>query len=375
MTTITSGDIAEAVAELSALSAVPETDIWAKVGSCCAGCQTGAIAEIAGRLGLTPAPDAGQAVIVPALDGSYVELAGGSAPRFRKHLLTLGPLRHPKTGQMLQLGEDFWQQLKRNFDSGVVPHPAVPLADAQNRHTEDPLANAGQIVGLERQGNKIYSVIEVRRPEVAEGIRNKTLLGASAFLNLNYRDTRSGESVGPALLHHCITNREYVLDLEPYEEIAASTSPGREVVGLTAAAPAAATPGRAYATMAHTLDITWDDLDARIVRFAGLPSRIKGQTVTHDFSDDDDPTDTGNPSRGGEVHPEIARIMREHNGGPLGQLFGGEQPQSGGRRITPKVRSRNRVTPASGSSVLAAMSVPSAPHGSSGGTYSPYLGL
>ena len=464
-------------------------------------------------------------------------------------------------------------------------------------------------------------------PEVAAGIRNKTLLGASAFLNLDYRDTWSGESVGPALLHHCITNREYVLDLEPYEEIAASASPGREVLMLTAAAPAAATPSREY-TMAQTADITWDDLDARITLFAGLtgyageatgltsadtdvarylamcgqparvadlrpaspltdirnavdeladrrgydrsafglsraldelidakaatlpldlgdelkmamneaddlalasgyalpdygdkpklpcdspelvrsswvalhrhykhrlsaadfadaraelldaaarfgfalddstgsldpdgtpavaasfarmpltaaadevdrylamtghrvprrslgspadlrlagaagggaspyvpdwtsqadvneaariaqrqagtgyfgkkPNRIKGQALTHDFSDQDDPTATANPSRGGDVHPEVARLMAEHNGGPLGQIFGSEQPQTGNRKITPKVRSRNKVNPACGSSRLAAMSVPSAPSSFSASAYTPYLGL
>lgn len=67
--------------------------------------------------------------------------------------------------------------------------------------------------------------------------------------------------------------------------------------------------------------------------------------------------------------------MAEHNGGPLGQLFGGEKPRSGSRRIAPKVRSGNRVTPSSGISVLAAMSAPSAPPGGFGTYISPYLGL
>jgi hypothetical protein len=626
MTTITSSDVAEAVAELSACSTLTEAEIWSEVGQCCTGCQAQAIGGIAGQFGLTSAPDAGQAAIVPASDGTYVELAGGSAPRFRKHLLTLGPLIHPKTGETLQLGEDFWQQIKRNFDAGVVPRPAVPLADAKNRHTEDPLANTGQIVGLERQGSKVYSVIEVRRPEVADGIRNGTLLGASAFLNLDYTDTRTGQKVGPALLHHCITNRPYVVDLEPYQEIAASASPGSQVLMLTAPGAPAATPIRGYPKMPQTLEITWDGLDERLRRFADLTgyagettgltstdtdvarylamcgqparvadlrpaspvteirnaveelaaqrgydrgafglsralddliemkaatlpldlgdelrmamsggddlalagayalpdfgdkpklpcdspelvrsswaalhrhykcrlsaedfadarsalldaadgfgfslndstgspdpggtpavaatygqmplsaaadevdrylamtgqsvaarsvgnpadlrlagaagsaygssyapdwtsqadvneagriaqrqastgffskaaSRVKGQSVTRDFSDEDDPAATANPSLGGQVHPEVARLMREHNNA-LGQAFGGEAPQTGSRKITPKVSSRNRVNPASGSSVLAAMSAPSAsPHGSFS---SPYLGL
>ncbi|HVB42015.1 MAG TPA: hypothetical protein VNF47_04830 [Streptosporangiaceae bacterium] len=270
MTTIASADITEAVVELSARSPLTEAEIWAEAGHCCTDCQVRAIAGMAAGLALTSTPDAGQAVIVPALDGSYVEMAGGSSPRFRKHLLTLGPLIRPKTGEKLQPGEDFWQTVKRNFDAGVVPHPAVPLADRANSHTEDPLANTGQIVGLERQGNKVYSVIEVRRPDVADGFRNRTLLGASAFLNLDHTDTRTGRKVGPALLHHCITNRPYVVDLEPYEEIVAVTAGSRDCLMLTAASAPATMPSKEYATMPQTQEITWDDLGTRIARFGEL---------------------------------------------------------------------------------------------------------
>jgi hypothetical protein len=109
--------------------------------------------------------------------------------------------------------------------------------------------------------------------------------------------------------------------------------------------------------------------------FGRKTGRVKGQTLTHDFSDQDDSTATANPPRGGDVHPEVARLMAEHNGGPLGQIFGGEQPQTGNRKITPKIRSRNRVSPACGSSALAAMSFPTATPGLSASAYSPYLGL
>lgn len=83
-------------------------------------------------------------------------------------------------------------------------------------------------------------MIEVRKPEIADAIRNGTIMGASAFLNLDYMSTRDGSRVGGALLHHSLTNRPFLTDLEPYQEIAASASPGREVLMLTAAAPAAA---------------------------------------------------------------------------------------------------------------------------------------
>ncbi len=169
----------------------------------------------------------GEVFIIPSREGGYVELAtpGQQHPRFRKHILNLGTLKYQ--GREFNLDENWYARLKDNFNSGVSMCQ-VPLADEKNRHTENPLANTGEIVGLERQGNKVYTVIEVRKPAAAQGLRDKTIMGASALLSMDYTDTRTGKKVGPALLHHCLTNRPYVLDLEPYEEIVAATSADME---------------------------------------------------------------------------------------------------------------------------------------------------
>lgn len=170
-------------------------------------------------------------VIIPSPAGSegYLELARTRnihGVKFRKHILNLGELIHPKTGERLQLGDDFYAKLQRNFADGVCDIVQVPLADAQNRHSEDPLRNTGEVVGIEREGSKVYSVLDIRDPKAVDGLRNKTLLGASAFLNLDYTDTRTGRKVGPALLHHCVTNRPYVTGLDDYEEVIAATADG-----------------------------------------------------------------------------------------------------------------------------------------------------
>jgi hypothetical protein len=44
------------------------------------------------------------------------------------------------------------------------------------------------------------------------------------MMHLNYEDTKTGEKVGPTLLHSCVTNRPYVTGLDNYEEILAATS-------------------------------------------------------------------------------------------------------------------------------------------------------
>jgi len=191
----------------------------------------------------------------PASGEDYVELArtrNATGTVFRKHLLNLGELIHPKTGEKLTLDENWYNQLRANFDNQACDIVQVPLADAQNHHSEDPLRNAGEVIGLERDGNKVYSVVDVRDPDVVKGLRNRTILGASAFLHLDYEDSKTGKRVGPTLLHHCITNRPYVTGLDDYEEVAATAGQDGELVVLTPAEvpPASPAPDRPAAPAA-----------------------------------------------------------------------------------------------------------------------------
>ncbi len=163
-------------------------------------------------------------VIVPSDGDGYVELARTKTGRlFRKHLLNLGSLRHPKTGKSIKVDQTFFQTMKRNFDNGVCDIVQVPLANDKNEHTESPDRNIGEVVDIELKGDKIYAVMDVRDPSHAEKL-GKTYLGASAMMHLDYTDTKTGEKVGPTLLHSCVTNRPYVTGLDNYEEILAATS-------------------------------------------------------------------------------------------------------------------------------------------------------
>lgn len=138
---------------------------------------------------------------------------------FRKHILNLGPLHYK--GQTLNLDDQWYDQLRHNWDAGVCPIVQVPLADAQNRHSEAPNQNLGEVVGVERSGKKVYALIDARQDADKFG---KTYLGASAFMHMNYEDTRTGRKVGPALLHVAVTNRPHVVDLDDYEEVVTATA-------------------------------------------------------------------------------------------------------------------------------------------------------
>lgn len=175
-------------------------------------------------------------VFTPGQDEGYVELSRSKSGRlFRKHILTKGTLHYPGIkGGKVQIDDAFVDKLVENFKKGTAGIVQVPIVGKDNQHSEDPRDNIGEVVDLEVEGDKVYSIIDVRDDLLAPKV-GKTILGASAMMSLNYTDTRSGTKAGPTLLHVAATNRPHVVDLEEFEELAAlSADSSNEAVFLTA---------------------------------------------------------------------------------------------------------------------------------------------
>lgn len=177
---------------------------------------------------------------------------------FEKHILSFGDLLHPVTGQRIKIDKAFADQLKANFDAGVCDIVQVPLANDQNQHVENPGANLGEVLDLrvDEQAGKIYAQVDARKQADDFG---KTLLGASAFMHLNYKNTKTGQKVGPTLLHVAVTNRPYVTGLDSYEEIVAASS---EYEGEPALLQMSATSDQREAAVPRTLDEILAELKA-----------------------------------------------------------------------------------------------------------------
>lgn len=159
---------------------------------------------------------------VPGGDDTFVELSTSEGGKlFRKHILTKGPLYYGN--KTITIDDDFLDSVVRNFNEHVVSHVQAPVVDENNRHSEDPLRNIGEVVKVEREGDKLYSYIEVRDP-VAAPKMGKTLLGASAMLSLNWKNNKTNKHVGPTLIHTAITNNAHLNDLEDFEEVLAMSS-------------------------------------------------------------------------------------------------------------------------------------------------------
>ena len=185
-------------------------------------------------------------VIIPSRDGAaYDEMTEASielsrkssGTLFRKHILNVGrDLVHPAVGR-IKIDDAFVTALKTNFTNKACDIVQVPLANDKNEHVEDPDRNVGEVVDIEVKDNKVYAVIDARDPKAVEKFKNKTYIGASAMIAMNYTDTSTTKKVGPTLCHVAVTNRPYITNLEDYEEIVkASADNSEEAVLLTESA-------------------------------------------------------------------------------------------------------------------------------------------
>jgi hypothetical protein len=159
-----------------------------------------------------------------AVDEDTVELARKKqGTLYRKHILNRGELHHPLTGTKITIDDAFVTHLQTNFANNVCDIVQVPLANDQNEHVENPAANVGEVLGIEddKKTGKIYALVDARKHADDFG---KTILGASAFLHLNYKDSKTNKRVGPTLLHVAATNRPYVTGLDPYEPVVAASA-------------------------------------------------------------------------------------------------------------------------------------------------------
>ena len=177
-----------------------------------------------------------QYVFTPNADEGFVSLSRTKSGRLvRKQILKTGTLNYPGvSGGKVEIDNAFLSRVVENFNSKVCDIVQFPLADANNSHTEDPLRNGGEVVQLKHENDALYAYIDVRKNDVLEGIKEGTIIGASAMLALDYTDTRTGKKAGPTLLHVAATNRPHVLELEDFEVIAASVDSKSKVVVLTA---------------------------------------------------------------------------------------------------------------------------------------------
>lgn len=128
---------------------------------------------------------------------------------------------HPADStQKIFVDKTMAQKLVDNFNADYST-VQVPIVNDNNQHVEDPLRNAGEVIGVDYDDTGVYATIDARKYADDFG---KTLLGASAFMHLDYTDTKTGNKVGPTLLHLAITNRPFINGLGDFTDLIAASA-------------------------------------------------------------------------------------------------------------------------------------------------------
>lgn len=229
-----------------------------------------------------------ESAIVPGPRSEFLELARTpSGKLYRKQILKWGEFKHPNIpGAKLKVTEDMGKTLVRNFHDKVCDIVQVPVVGDDNAHTEDPFRNIGEVVDLSIDSDGVYADIDVRNDDAASQL-GKTLLGVSAMMHLNYTDTRSGEKVGPTLLHTAVTNRPYITDLKDYEEIVAASA---DTYGNEAPLVFAAEQEQED----QEVKLTKEELIEALKEQHGIDvEALQMSAVNNDDDDNDDDKDTG----------------------------------------------------------------------------------
>lgn len=151
-------------------------------------------------------------------DDNFVNLSRQQSGRLkRKQIFKMNTeFVHPSSPETkIKVDETLAKSLVHNFyNSGNIVQ--VPMVNDANQHVEGPDKNLGEVIDLDYDEKGIYATIDARK--CAEDF-GKTLLGASAFMHLNYKNTETGEPIGPTLLHVAVTNRPYLTNLEDYTDV------------------------------------------------------------------------------------------------------------------------------------------------------------
>jgi hypothetical protein len=162
-------------------------------------------------------------VIAPSAT-NYISLARTKQGKlFRKPILKIGDkFTHPANPKnFVTVTPHMASTMVRNFEKSIIPIVQFPKVGQDNAHSEDPTHNLGEVIGLEIDGQEVVAVIDVRKS--AEDV-GSTILGASAMIDLDRLDTRSGQRVGPTLIHVAATNNPHVTNLGDYREIIAASA-------------------------------------------------------------------------------------------------------------------------------------------------------
>lgn len=154
-------------------------------------------------------------VLTPQAVGEAVELSAGSG-LWKKQILPARKIRYK--GRDLNFDRRYFTELSNSFKRRAFDQVPAQIADAANKHNNDPRNTGGELVDLAVESDGLYGIF--RPNEDGEAVlRKNPKIGVSARILEGYQRS-DGATFGKALQHVLLTVDPHVNGMKPWEKIA-----------------------------------------------------------------------------------------------------------------------------------------------------------
>ena len=143
----------------------------------------------------------------------------GGVKLYRKPILKFGIWRHPDDRDTeFEITPKVVKQISENFMTGVPVEAPIVLT-----HTDDPKAKVGGVKQFIPTDEGLDALFTVADADMVKKIDNKeTAPGVSCWLDLNYKDKKSNDTVGAVVKHVALVNHPYIEGLGGYQVVSLS---------------------------------------------------------------------------------------------------------------------------------------------------------
>lgn len=154
-------------------------------------------------------------VLTPQAIGQAVELSAGSG-LWKKQILPARTIKYK--GRDLNFDRRYFTELSNSFKRRAFDQVPTQIADAANKHNNDPRNTGGELVDLSVEDDGLYGIF---RPNLvgAQVLANNPKIGVSARILEGYRRS-DGASFGKALQHVLLTVDPHIPGMKPWEKVA-----------------------------------------------------------------------------------------------------------------------------------------------------------
>lgn len=147
---------------------------------------------------------------MPMETGTAIELGKNL---FRKQILRVGSISYK--GQRLDFTPEYLDGLARAFTERAFDSVPLVFAGADNAHTQDVERIRGEVIGLERNGDRLDAIVQASSDVAARHLRENPGIGVSVRIEQPI-ERADGQSWPAAVQHVLATANPRITGMEPW---------------------------------------------------------------------------------------------------------------------------------------------------------------